>query len=376
MNNRHDDNLPATPRLLDRYWWVFSIAIGLLLFWCIRAMAATSSEDTVTVQLKRGTTLVTLIPSPITLADCEQRKAGLVAIDAETKFSGTGTYSCIETRRSVVTFTANPPPPPPPAPVDCVVSEWGAWVQGTPSACVAGSQTRVDNRTRTIVTQPANGGAACPSLSESVTQTLTCTVTPPPPTGIAAPVVTSTTTANAVNPANSDVKLSWNALAGATSYKLQRCTGAACNASFMQLAWAAPLTYTNNNLPAGFTFGYRVQGTNSSSQGQWSAVLYVTTPTNTGPPPPPPPPATGTASLAWTHDGKNTAGAPVTLAGFRVIYGPAPNAMTQLVTVPNPAARTYIVDKLASGTWYFAVRAYTATGGESDQSNVASKAIP
>lgn len=48
--------------------------------------------------------------------------------------------------------------PPPPTPVDCVVSEWGAW-----GACTNGTRTR----TRTIVTQPANGGAACPPLTET-----------------------------------------------------------------------------------------------------------------------------------------------------------------------------------------------------------------
>lgn len=43
-------------------------------------------------------------------------------------------------------------------PVDCVVSNWSAW-----STCVDGSQTR----TRTVVTQPQNGGASCPVLSET-----------------------------------------------------------------------------------------------------------------------------------------------------------------------------------------------------------------
>lgn len=43
-------------------------------------------------------------------------------------------------------------------PVDCVVSNWSAW-----STCVNGSQTR----TRTVITQPQNGGASCPVLSET-----------------------------------------------------------------------------------------------------------------------------------------------------------------------------------------------------------------
>lgn len=48
------------------------------------------------------------------------------------------------------------------APVDCVVSSWSAY--GACSAsCGGGTQTQ----TRTIVTPASNGGAACPSLSQS-----------------------------------------------------------------------------------------------------------------------------------------------------------------------------------------------------------------
>ena len=62
-------------------------------------------------------------------------------------------------------------------PVNCQVGNWGAW--GACSAsCGGGTQTR----TRSITTQPANGGASCPSLSESVscnTQACNDTLTSP-----------------------------------------------------------------------------------------------------------------------------------------------------------------------------------------------------
>ena len=48
-----------------------------------------------------------------------------------------------------------------PCPVDCVVSAWSAWSPWS-SDCGYGFRTR----SRTVVTQPANGGKACPQLEE------------------------------------------------------------------------------------------------------------------------------------------------------------------------------------------------------------------
>jgi len=62
-----------------------------------------------------------------------------------------------------------------PCPVDCVVSEWSEWGSclddhGRNAWCGDSNQTR----TRTIITEPANGGNACPVLEE----TQACNLTP------------------------------------------------------------------------------------------------------------------------------------------------------------------------------------------------------
>lgn len=87
--------------------------------------------------------------------------------------------------------------------------------------------------------------------------------------------------------------------------------------------------------------------------------------------------ASGSASLSWQAPTQNTDGTPLgDLAGFRIIYGMSAGALSQTVDVANAAANTYTVNSLSSGTWYFAIKAYTASGTESALSAVASKSIP
>lgn len=67
--------------------------------------------------------------------------------------------------------------------VDCVVSEWSGWTPMSDwSTCTDGMQVRTEQRTRSILTPAANGGATCPVLVEYREITQSCSVTPPPDT--------------------------------------------------------------------------------------------------------------------------------------------------------------------------------------------------
>jgi hypothetical protein len=86
---------------------------------------------------------------------------------------------------------------------------------------------------------------------------------------------------------------------------------------------------------------------------------------------------TGNATLSWTPPTQNTNGTSLTnLAGYRVVYGRTSSNLDQTVQIANPGLSTYTVTGLTSGTWYFAVKVYNTSGGESAVSNTGSKTIP
>lgn len=89
-----------------------------------------------------------------------------------------------------------------------------------------------------------------------------------------------------------------------------------------------------------------------------------------------PPPTTGSATVSWVAPTTNSDGSPLTnLAGYTIHYGNSATALNQTVQVANAGAASYVLTNLASGTWYFAVSAYTSSGSSSSLSAVASKTI-
>lgn len=110
----------------------------------------------------------------------------------------------------------------------------------------------------------------------------------------------------------------------------------------------------------------------STSDGQNSSALPAFTITVSGVPA-----STGTARLDLTVPTQNTDGSALTdFAGLRLYYGTSSTNLTQLVQLAGSAPSSYMVNNLASGTWYFGATAYTTTGTESALSTIVSKSIP
>src|SRR4030088_3454769 len=94
------------------------------------------------------------------------------------------------------------------------------------------------------------------------------------------------------------------------------------------------------------------------------------------PPPTSPPPTSGIATLSWQAPTTNTNGAALTdLAGYRIYYGTSATALSDTIQLTSVGLQTYVIQNLASGTWYFAVTAVASTGVESALSDVVSKTI-
>jgi len=105
------------------------------------------------------------------------------------------------------------------------------------------------------------------------------------------------------------------------------------------------------------------------SDGQYSAELQAFSVTVLGQ-------VSGTATISWTPPTKNVDGSPITdLAGFRVVYGQSPDALSQDVTIASPQITTAVVENLSAGTWYFGVKADTTADVESDLSAVVQRTI-
>jgi hypothetical protein len=84
----------------------------------------------------------------------------------------------------------------------------------------------------------------------------------------------------------------------------------------------------------------------------------------------------GTATLSWEAPTTTTSGGALTdLAGYRIYYGLKAEDLTQTVQLTGVGLQTYMIENLAQGTWYFAVKAVTSAGVESALSNIVSKTI-
>jgi hypothetical protein len=86
-------------------------------------------------------------------------------------------------------------------------------------------------------------------------------------------------------------------------------------------------------------------------------------------------PSANGVTLSWIAPTENVDGSTLmNLAGFMIVYGPSKSMLHEVVRVNNPGADRYVLD-LPSGSYYFAIKAYTSGGVESALSNLVSTVV-
>ena len=87
--------------------------------------------------------------------------------------------------------------------------------------------------------------------------------------------------------------------------------------------------------------------------------------------------STASTVLTWTKPTQNTDGSTLTdLTGYKIYYGTNSSSLTSSVTVSDPNATTTTISGLTTGTtYYFAIASISASGGEGNKSNAASKLL-
>jgi len=81
-------------------------------------------------------------------------------------------------------------------------------------------------------------------------------------------------------------------------------------------------------------------------------------------------------TLSWVPPTENLDGTPlVDLKGYEIHYGNASGVYSTTIPIDNPGITRYVIDGLGAGTYFFAVTARSASGGESDYSAEVSTTI-
>jgi hypothetical protein len=179
-----------------------------------------------------------------------------------------------------------------------------------------------------------------------------------PTGGAEAPTISgSPPTSDVAGQAYSFVPTTTNPGGGTLSFSI---TNLPTWASFSTVSGA--LTGTPTNAQAGSYSNIVISVSNGSASASLAAFSIT---------------VTGNATLSWTAPTQNTDGTPLTnLAGYTIYYGTSASALTQTIQVASPSATSYVVSGLSSGTYYFAIAAYTTVGTQSAQTAAVSDTIP
>jgi hypothetical protein len=89
----------------------------------------------------------------------------------------------------------------------------------------------------------------------------------------------------------------------------------------------------------------------------------------------PPEGTTSSITLSWETPVSLADGKPLAdLSGFNIYYGKSPLGYSEVIDTGD--VRTYTLQNMPAGTYYFAITAYDPAGNETDFSSEVKKAVP
>ena len=89
----------------------------------------------------------------------------------------------------------------------------------------------------------------------------------------------------------------------------------------------------------------------------------------------PPEATTSSITLSWETPVSLADGRPLAdLSGFNIYYGKSPLGYSEMIDTGD--VRTYTLQNMPAGTYYFAITAYDSAGNETDFSPEVEKSIP
>ncbi|MCL2126932.1 MAG: fibronectin type III domain-containing protein [Treponema sp.] len=180
---------------------------------------------------------------------------------------------------------------------------------------------------------------------------------PSTPTGVSATTLSS-----------SSIQISWNAVSGATSYRVYRSTSA--SGTFNQVGNPTSTPFTDAGLSANTTYWYRVSATNSAGESSQSDVVSATTQSSGGGITMPSTP-TGVSATALSSSSIQISWNAVSGAISYRVYR-STSASGTFNQVDNPTSTSFTDAGLSASTMYWYRVSAINSAGESSQSDVVS----
>ena len=211
----------------------------------------------------------------------------------------------------------------------------------------SGSKATAGSMVIDALTTNTSFSLSCSGVGGTVSDEISIIVSPP----VAVPVVNFSASPNTVEQ-NGSTTLNWSS---------SNATG--CTASG---DWAGSKAGTGSQVVSGLTIDSQFDLVCTGPGGSVNSSVSVSVVLNSN----------GTALLSWMPPTENTDGSQLgDLAGYRIHYGTAPGSYTDVVDIDTPGLSSYLIENLASSTWFFSMTAVNASGIESEFSAEVSKTI-